>query len=326
MGKPVLTMSRSYDASGALRGSSQCHRGTGSHRANALFDQSPGGFDGIEVVGVGRQETQRGPRLFDQLADLRRFVSGQIVHHHDIPGAQVWHEVTADPADEARTVHRPPGRGEGEPLVYSDRPDHRQVVAPVDGARFDEHFAARQPGMRAAHREIRARFIEKDQPSRVYPLAPALEGQTFGLDRGPIQFRGPRPFFLNTNPVRCRARKMLDRCTRASGAARRLYSRVTSSVVRSGRSRTSRWSSGMSTGEYQPPPLGAGITWPVSRACRTHSHKVLTAIANRSATSTYVSVLSSYARTARSRNSIGYGFGMQAVDHDRIPNSTEFWG
>jgi hypothetical protein len=37
-------------------------------------------------------------------------------------------------------------------------------------------------------------------------------------------------------------------------------------------------------------------------------------------------VLSSYARTARSRNSIGYGFGMRAVDHDQILNSSEFWG
>jgi hypothetical protein len=82
----------------------------------------------------------------------------------------------------------------------------------------------------------------------------------------------------------------------------------------------------MSTGEYQPPPFGAGMTWPVSRACRTHSHRVLTAMAKRGATSTYVSVLSSYARTARSRNSIGYGFGMRAVDHDRITNSSEFWG
>jgi hypothetical protein len=58
---------------------------------------------------------------------------------------------------------------------------------------------------------------------------------------------------------------------------------------------------------------------------RTHSHGVLTAMEKRAATSTYVSVLSSYVRTARSRSSIGYGFGMRAVDHDRIPNSTDFW-
>jgi len=119
---------------------------------------------------------------------------------------------------------------------------------------------------------------------------------------------------------------MLDRWTRASGAARRLYARVNSSVVWSGRSRTSRWSKPMSTGEYQPPPFGAGMTVPVSRARRTHTQSVLTAIPKRAATALYVSVLSSYARTARSRNSIGYGFGMRVVDHDRILNSSEFWG
>lgn len=82
----------------------------------------------------------------------------------------------------------------------------------------------------------------------------------------------------------------------------------------------------MSTGEYQPPPFGAGMTVPVSRDWRTHSPSVLTAIPKRAATWTYVSMPSSYARTARSRNSIGNGFGMCAVDHDRIPNSSEFWG
>ena len=82
----------------------------------------------------------------------------------------------------------------------------------------------------------------------------------------------------------------------------------------------------MLTGEYQPPPFGAGSTVPVSRAPCTQRTRVFTWIENRAATSAYVSVRVSYARTARSRNATGYGFGMHAVDHDRIPNSSELWG
>jgi hypothetical protein len=39
------------------------------------------------------------------------------------------------------------------------------------------------------------RFIEKNHPSWVYPADPTPERAALGLDRGPIQFRGPRPFF-----------------------------------------------------------------------------------------------------------------------------------
>jgi hypothetical protein len=40
----------------------------------------------------------------------------------------------------------------------------------------------------------------------------------------------------------------------------------------------------------------------------------------------YVSVRDSYARTARSRSSLGYGFGMRAIDHRNTLNSSEKWG
>jgi hypothetical protein len=69
---------------------------------------------------------------------------------------------------------------------------------------------------------MRAGFIEKDEATRVYPSDPALEGASLGLDARTILFRWPRSFFLKTYPVRCNARKMLERWTRAAGAAWRL--------------------------------------------------------------------------------------------------------
>ena len=74
------------------------------------------------------------------------------------------HEVTTDPRAETHGVHRPPRRGQGQPAIDPDRGDERQVVAPVHRPGFDQHRPARQPGVRPAHGEIGARFVEKDQP------------------------------------------------------------------------------------------------------------------------------------------------------------------
>ena len=93
--------------------------------------------------------------------------------------------------------------------------------------------------MRASHGQIRARFIQENEPPRIYRRGPRLEGGALSLDARPIVLGRPRAFFLNTYPVRRKARKMLDRWTRAFGAAWRLYTRGNSSVVRSGHSWTS---------------------------------------------------------------------------------------
>jgi hypothetical protein len=39
-----------------------------------------------------------------------------------------------------------------------------------------------------------------------------------------------------------------------------------------------------------------------------------------------VSVRDSYAHTTRSRSTLGYGFGMRAIDHNNTLNSSEKWG
>jgi hypothetical protein len=52
MGKPMATMIRAHDATGALRGRAQEATRARGHGADALLDQRPGGFDGVEVIGV----------------------------------------------------------------------------------------------------------------------------------------------------------------------------------------------------------------------------------------------------------------------------------
>src|SRR5688572_18121734 len=324
MGAPVLAMPRAYHASGTLRGGSQGSAGAGRDRAHALLDQCPCGFDGVEVVRVRRQEADRGAGLLDQRADASRLVRGQIVEDDDVSATETRHESALYPLGKPRRRHRAPGGAHRQPPIDAHGADQRQVVAPVPRPRLDQLTAPQHPRVRAPHRQIGARFVEKDHTADIDAAQPVTEGAPLRLDYRTVLLGRPRAFFLKTYPVRCNARNTLDRWTCASGAARWLYARVSSSAVRSGRSLITVCSNGISTGEYQPPPRGAGSTVPRSRAPWTQRTNVLIWIEKRAAISAYVSALPSYARTARSRSAVGYGFGMRVIDHRSITNSSEY--
>src|SRR6478672_8496932 len=305
MGKPVAAMIRTNDAAGALGGRTQEAARAGRHRADALLDQRPTRFDGVEVIGVRWQEAHGRPRRFDCVADPTRFVGGQVIEHDDIASSEARHQASLHPGEKPWRVHRRPAGRQGQPPVDPHGPDHRQVLAPVHGARFNQLGAAREPRVRPPHGEIRARFVEKHPPSGIYDGGPGVEGRAFVLDPCTIELRRPRPFFLKTYPRRCSARSTLDRWTRAVGDARWLYARVSSPVVWSGRASTNCCSSARSTGEVHPPPLASGSTTPVVRWRRTHRGQVATPSSNRAATTAYASVPASYACTARARSAVG---------------------
>src|SRR5690606_34919220 len=153
-----------------------------------------------------------------------------------------------------------------------------------------------------------------------------LKGAALVLDPRAIEFRWARSFFLKTYPNRCSARRMLERWTRAAGAACRLYARVSSSVVRSGCSSITRCNNVPSTGEVHPPPFASGSRTPVVRCRRTQRSSVATPTSKRAATTAYDSVPASYARTASVRSAVGYGLGIHAIDHRTAINSSELWG
>ena len=87
-----------YDPTGPLGGAAEGGTGAWRDGADSLLHQGPGGFDRIEVVRVWQQEPYGGAGPFDQLTDLPRFVRGEIVHDHHVPGTQVPHKMRADPS------------------------------------------------------------------------------------------------------------------------------------------------------------------------------------------------------------------------------------
>ena len=49
--------------------------------------------------------------------------------------------------------------------------------------------------MRASHGQIRARFIQEDEPPRIYRRGPRLEGGPLSVDARPIVLGRPGAFF-----------------------------------------------------------------------------------------------------------------------------------
>ena len=305
MGVPTLTMSWADDPPRVSGGAAQVSARAWSDGPDALFDQAPRGLYRIQIRGVGGQELQRRAALVDELADAPVFVCPEIVQDDDVPRPQSRGEAPGHPRDEAVGLGRLPAGAHRQPAIRSGRADHRQVVPPIHRPRVDHDGPPLDPRMRPAHRQIRARFIHKHEPRGIDPRGPLAERGALGADVGPVLFRWPRTVFLNTYPVRRSARKTLDRWTRCARGTRRLYTRVSSPVVASGVSRTIACITSSTTGDAHPPRLSHAATVPVARRRCTQRQSVQRLTENRSATAAYVPSPASYARTARSRSSIG---------------------
>src|SRR5829696_10286699 len=69
-------------------------RGSGPLRARSAPDRLSWSwlffFDRVEVRRVRRQVQKLAPSFLDQLLDSLGLVSGEVVHHHELPGAQAW--------------------------------------------------------------------------------------------------------------------------------------------------------------------------------------------------------------------------------------------
>ena len=323
---PALTVSRTNSPSGFVNGASQRWTRAGRRGADTLLDETPTGLNRIEFVRVRWEKPQSGAAVLHEFANQSSFVRCQVIEHYHVAAPQLRGKTPAYPGDKPVGIDGPPTRAQSEPAVRTHGPDHGQTISPVHRPWFHRDLAARQPRMRPAHRQIRARFIEENEPPQVYGFRPTLVAPTLGSHVRTILFRRPRPFFLNTYPHRFSALNTLDRWTRPSGPTKRLYARVNSSVVVSGRSPINRCSTPVSTGETHPPPRSRGATEPVSRTRCTHRINVARWIMKSPATSVYVPSPSSYARTARSRSSRPYGFPMHLEDHKIGRRSSELWG
>jgi hypothetical protein len=174
--------------------------------SNILLCQTPASFDGVEVWGIRRKELDTCAACLDEGRDARVLVSLRIVHNHDVARAQLGCEPTTHPCRETLTVCGFEHRAERDPSRDAYRTDHRQVCSPVHRAPFGLLGAARNPRVRAPHREIGPGFIEKYETFGRDTLQPPSEARALGLDIRSRLLEGTKAFFLKTYPARRSAR------------------------------------------------------------------------------------------------------------------------
>ena len=184
MGEPVVAVARTDDASSTLRGArASAAAGAWRHGPDALLDQRPARLDRIEVVGVRRQRSAAWRRPAQSASrTARALCAARLSSTTMSPRRRRGTRRRRTHATKPRRVHGAPAVASVSQPSIAHRADHRQVVAPVHRPRFDQLGPARQPRVRAAHREIRARFIEKHEAARIYRRRPRPERGAFGLD------------------------------------------------------------------------------------------------------------------------------------------------
>ena len=316
---------RTNDVTCCARNLPQGSSRAGRVLADTFLDQSPRRLDGIQVVRIRRQKPQGRASRLNELSNGRRLMCVEVVEQHNVSATEPWRQAAAHPLLEARVGDATPAHAECEPAIGAHRPDQRQVIAPVHRPRLHVFFASLHPRMRAAHRDIHARFIDGDQALRVDGRAPRAKRLAFCMNVGSVTLTRTPPFFLRTYPSRFIARRKLVGFVRSARPTRRLYSRHNSSLVPSGRSRTTACNTMISIGDCQPPPRGRGSIDSVARYCATHRCSVRYPTPNKSASSWYPPSPASYAATARPRNATSYGFAMASVKYSSNVNSSAFW-
>ena len=102
-------------------------------------------------------------RLLNRPPDFGLFVGGEIVEHHDIPGAQRGHQDLLDVRPEGRAVDRSIEHRGGRQRGRTERREDR-VRLPVTARRVIRDAVAAQ-GPRIAAQQIRrdARFVHEDE-------------------------------------------------------------------------------------------------------------------------------------------------------------------
>ena len=134
-------------------------------------------------------------RLLDGDPDLRLFVDGEVVEHHDIARAQRGHQHLLDVGEETGTIDRTIEHGGRLEPLEAERRDDR-VGLPVAARRvIAEARAPRTPAVAPQEIGRHAAFIEKDVLPQVAERLPLAIVASLSDDVGAALFVGVYRFF-----------------------------------------------------------------------------------------------------------------------------------
>ena len=124
-------------------------------------------FDGIEIGAVGRKKPKLGSGGFDCGFDGGAFVSAEVVHDHDIAGAQRRSQFLFDVSGELLSVDRSiEDTGRGQAVVAQGGDEGRRL--PMTEWRVaDQSLADLTPAVARRHGRGRPGFVDEDELPRV---------------------------------------------------------------------------------------------------------------------------------------------------------------
>ena len=158
--------------------------------AKSCFELCESLFDWIEVGAISWQVAKGRASLFNGVLNSGDFVTGEIVHEHDITVAQGRGEKVLDIGQETRSVHRPvENTGRGDRIVTQGGNECRRHPMAVR-YRCDEALTTRRASIEPRHIGLGPSFINEDKMLQVQ-IGLACTPFVAGLgDIRPILFGG----------------------------------------------------------------------------------------------------------------------------------------
>ena len=135
--------------------------------AEELLDLGPALLDGIEVGGIRRQIAKLGSALLNQITHALHFVSGQIVHHHDVAGLELRAQHLFDVSQEDVTIGGRFDGHDGDPSRGTHGTQHGKRSPVPSGCAFGDSLSADATPVTSRHLRRDAAFVQKYQPFRV---------------------------------------------------------------------------------------------------------------------------------------------------------------
>ena len=124
-------------------------------------------FDWIEIGALGRQVAKRHSGPLDRFFNASDFVTGEVIHDHDIALAQGRGEEMLDIGQEACSIYRPikdTGRGD---LILTKRGNECRCHPVAMWGGSDEALAARSTPKEPHQIRFCSSFIDEDKIFRV---------------------------------------------------------------------------------------------------------------------------------------------------------------
>ena len=152
-------------------------------------------FNRIEIGGVRREETQRGPHPFDGCAHGRALMTTEIVHNDDSAGGERRQQTLFDISQEAGPVDRAIKDTRSGNTVVAQRGHQGQRVPVAVGAGRSQPLAPRTAAMAAGHVSLGPGLIQEHEATRVKLALRALPPAAATHDGRPGLLGGHQAFF-----------------------------------------------------------------------------------------------------------------------------------